>query len=206
MAENVGAMMPPRNSAAFDLAPTAKGRATAADLAALPEHVTGEIVDGALYAHPRPAVRHQASAARMGRVLGSAFDGAGDGDEPGGWILLPEVELHLGEDVLVPDISGWRRERLCEWPETAFVAVVPDWVCEVLSPKTAGFDRLKKMRRYAAHGVGHVWIVDPIAQSLEVFRLEGATYAVVGGFVGDEKARAEPFDAVEIDLALLWKF
>jgi Uma2 family endonuclease len=176
--------------------------ATYADLEALPANVVGELVNGVLHAHPRPASRHARASSILGVKLGSPFD-LGDGG-PGGWIILDEPELHLGADVLVPDLSGWRRERMPEMPDAPFFTLSPDWVCEVLSPSTAALDRSEKLPIYLREQIAHVWLVDPLVKTLEIFRLDGATYRLIGTFTADTKVRGEPFDAVEIDLAALW--
>jgi Uma2 family endonuclease len=123
---------------------------------------------------------------------------------PGGWIILDEPELHFRDHVLVPDIAGWRRERMPEPPNTPFITLAPDWICETLSPSTAIKDRTKKLPLYGKKGVGHIWLVDPILKTLEVFRLESNRWMLLGTFAGDDKVRAEPFDAIEIDLSVLW--
>lgn len=176
--------------------------ATYADLEALPPNVVGEIVRGVLYASPRPAVPHAAAASAIGEELGPPFKRGKGG--PGGWVLLYEPELHLGADVLVPDHAGWRRERMPELPSTAAIALGPDWVCEVLSPSTHKLDRTEKLRVYTRERVAHVWLVDPLERYLEILRLDGATYRLVDTFVDDAKVHAEPFDAIELDLAIFW--
>lgn len=123
---------------------------------------------------------------------------------PGGWWILYEPELHLGADVMVPDLAGWRRERMPVVPDVAAFELAPDWVCEILSPSTASLDRMRKMPRYATAGVGHAWLIDPIARGLEVFRNLDGHWLSVAVFEGTQVVRAEPFDAVELDLGLLW--
>ena len=173
------------------------------DILALPEHVVGEIVDGELHVSPRPAPRHAAAASALGEELGPPFKRSKGG--PGGWFILFEPELHLAGDVLVPDLAGWRRERMPEMPvDLPYFVLAPDWLCEVLSPSTARLDRSKKLAAYSRERVGHVWIVDPIAQTLEVLRLDGDTYRIALVAGGDDKVRAEPFDAIELELAILW--
>ncbi|MEJ7734189.1 MAG: Uma2 family endonuclease [Polyangiaceae bacterium] len=181
----------------------ARQRATYADLLALPSHVTGEILGGELHVMPRPRTRHAAASSTLGEELGPPF-GRGRGG-PGGWILLDEPELHLGEDVVVPDLAGWRRERMPELPDAPFLELAPDWVCEILSASTARADRVLKRRIYTRERVTHYWMVDPDARTLEVGRLEGESYRVVLSSADDEKVRAEPFQAIELDLALLWR-
>jgi Uma2 family endonuclease len=176
--------------------------ATYADLLNVPEHLVAEILDGELYTSPRPAPRHAAASSGLGGVLHGPFDRGRGG--PGGWRILDEPELHLGRDVLVPDLAGWRRERLPELPETAFFALAPDWVCEVVSPSTASMDRVKKLRIYAREGIRYTWFVDPLAQTLEVLRLESDRWSIVMTAGAQESVRAEPFEAIELDLSLLW--
>ena len=180
----------------------ARRPATYEDLLALPDNVIGQIVDGELEAMPRPAVPHQFSSSSLGDALGSPFQKGRRG--PGGWWILDKPELHLGRHVLVPDLAGWRRERVPALPPDAYLTIAPDWVCEVLSPSTARLDRTKKRRICAEEAVSHLWLVDPDLETLEVFRREGSFWVFVLSAGGDEVVRAEPFDAVEIALASLW--
>jgi Uma2 family endonuclease len=180
----------------------AKRRATYEDLRAVPRHLVGEIVNGVLITQARPAARHaQASSALGGELMGPFRRGKGG---PGGWILLDEPVLHLGDDVLVPDLAGWRRERMPELPDTAAFDLAPDWVCEVVSASTAAFDRSDKLPIYAREGVRHAWLVDPIAKTLEVLRLEGPHWLLVATWSGDREVRAEPFEAIGLELGVLW--
>ncbi len=177
--------------------------ATYADLLRVPEHLVAELIDGELVTSPRPALRHARAASMLGVVIGGPF-GIGSGG-PGGWVILDEPELHLGDNVLVPDLAGWRRERMPQLPDAAYLTLSPDWVCEVVSPATGAHDRADKLPIYAREGTGHAWLVDPSLQTLEVFRREGDRFwTLLATFVGDRKVRAEPFDAAELDLALLW--
>jgi Uma2 family endonuclease len=123
---------------------------------------------------------------------------------PGGWLILVEPELHLGEDIVVPDLGGWRSERLPEVPNAAYFTVIPDWICEVLSPSTEVFDRAEKMAVYAEAGVKHAWLVNAHRRTLEVFRLHEGKWLTVVVHHGDLRVRAEPFDAIELDLGILW--
>jgi Uma2 family endonuclease len=177
--------------------------ATYDDLVAVPEHLVAEIVDGELWTSPRPAPKHATAAARLGVQIGGTFDSRGG--SPGGWRILDEPELHLGRQTLVPDIAGWRRERMPRLPETAYFALPPDWVCEVLSPSTALLDRAKKLRVYAEYGVKHAWLVDPLARSLEVLRLQGAHWTLLDVHLGGVTVRAEPFEALDLELGALWE-
>ncbi len=176
--------------------------ATWDDLLDVPEGHIGEIVDGELRVLPRPALSHTRSTSNLGVAVGAPF-GFGIGG-PGGWILLDEPRLALLGDIRVPDLAGWRRERWADVPDEGPIPLVPDWVCEVLSPSTAAEDRGPKRALYARAGIGHYWIIDPKARTLEVYRLGGDLWVHVATFVGAEKVRAEPFDAVEVDLALVW--
>jgi Uma2 family endonuclease len=123
---------------------------------------------------------------------------------PGGWLLLLEPELHLGEDVLVPDLAGWRRERMPLMPDTVGFTLAPDWVCEVLSPSTAVLDRVRKREVYAREGVRHLWLVEPVAQLLEVYRLEEGKWVLLGTHAGEVTVYAEPFEALGLELGALW--
>ena len=177
-------------------------KATYDDLLKVPDHLVAEILDGELFTSPRPAPRHADASSGLGGALRGPFDRGPGG--PGGWRILDEPELHLGDDVVVPDLAGWRRERLPRLPEAAFLALAPDWVCEVLSPSTAAIDRVKKLTIYAREAVGHAWLVDPIAQTLEMLRLEGGRWTIASTWAGTAVVRAEPFDAIELDLTWLW--
>jgi Uma2 family endonuclease len=181
---------------------TTRRPATYEDVLAAPEHLVAEIIDGELVTSPRPAPRHADAGSGLGAVLRLAFDRGSGG--PGGWRIIAEPELHLGSDVLVPDIAGWRRERLPHLPEVAYFPLAPDWICEVLSPSTAALDRGKKLRIYGREGVHHAWLVDPIAHRVEVLRRDGSDWLPITAVEGQGSIRAEPFDAIEIALTLLW--
>ncbi|WP_369414531.1 Uma2 family endonuclease [Corallococcus soli] len=177
--------------------------ATYADLEALPSNQVGEIVAGELSASPRPATPHGSSAFVLGGELYNPF-GRGKGG-PGGWIFVSEPELHLGPDVLVPDIAGWRRERTPKLPNVVGIKMAPDWLCEVLSPSTARLDRVRKLPAYAREGVKHVWLVDPLQRTLEVFRLEGPHYLLLATHEEEAVVQAEPFEALALELRVLWE-
>jgi Uma2 family endonuclease len=190
--------------------------ATYQDVLDAPEHMVAEIVDGMLHTHPRPAIRHAKAASRLGMLLGSAFDLGMGG--PGGWVLYDEPELHLGADILVPDLAGWRGREPADGPYTT---LVPDWICEVLSPSTHRLDRGRKLDIYRREGISHAWLIDPARQRLEVYR-RSPVDAPSSSRGGDEAPQprdewvdvathdgavtvwAEPFDAVALDLGLLW--
>jgi Uma2 family endonuclease len=180
-------------------------RATYGDVLAVPDHLVAELLDGELVASPRPRARHAVCSTGMTIAIGGSFHGpAGRGPGPGGWWILDEPELHLGEDVVVPDLAGWRRERLPEVPDAAWLELVPDWACEILSPSTARIDRVVKLRIYARAGLAHLWLVDPAARTLEVLSARQGVWTLVGTHAGDEVVRAVPFDAVALELARWW--
>ncbi len=177
--------------------------ATYQDVLDTPASRVAEVINGALITSPRPAAKHASAATILGAELEPPFRRKKGG--PGGWIILNEPELHVGADILVPDLAGWRRERMPELPDVAYFTIAPNWICEVLSPSTAAYDRTGKLPIYAAHGVAHAWLIDPDAMTLEVFRLDGATYRMVLTFSGNAGVRAEPFDAIELSLGELWQ-
>jgi Uma2 family endonuclease len=178
-------------------------RATYADVLNAPDDMIAELIDGELDLQPRPAKPHAAAATALGEELGPPFKRGRGG--PGGWIILDEPEVHLGANVLVPDLAGWRRERMpVMTTEEAYFTLAPDWVCEVMSPSTFVKDRARKLPIYAAHGVGHVWLIEPVQRLLEVLRLQGGNWLLAGTHHGAAVVRAEPFDAIELDLSILW--
>ena len=177
-------------------------KANYADLEAVPPHLVAEIIYGVLETHPRPAPRHGVAATRLSSVVGPPFDLGSGG--PGGWIFIGEPELHLGPHVVVPDLAGWRVERLPRLPRTAFVETPPDWVCELLSPVTSNRDRGAKRRIYGTFNVCHYWLVDPALRQLEVFELTASKWQLFETFVENAEVRAPPFDAIAFSLGLLW--
>ncbi len=178
--------------------------ATYQDVLDAPANMIAEIIDGELHLQPCRELRHAAASSALGEELGPAFKRRRGG--PGGWLILDEPELHLDDNVLAPDLAGWRRERLPAVPfDAPWLELPPDWLCEVLSPSTAKIDRLRKMRIYARAGVRHCWLIDPAAHLLEVYRLEAGHWMLLGTHADDEKVRAEPFGAIELDLSVLWE-
>jgi Uma2 family endonuclease len=176
--------------------------ATYQDVLDAPPNMVAELVGGALHLHPRPAPRHARAGSTLGVKIGASFD-LGDGG-PGGWVILDGPELHIGSDVLVPDLGGWRRERMPKLPETAWFETVPDWVCEVLSPGTRRLDLTEKRDLYAAAGVQHLWLIDPDARTLEAFELREGRWLLIAALKDDEEVRVAPFGAVACGLAALW--
>lgn len=176
--------------------------ATYDDLMKVPDIQVAEIVDGELHASPRPAPKHAHTGAALGALVGGPFDHSKGG--PGGWRILYEPELHLGPDILVPDWAGWRRARMPRLPDTAYFPLAPDWICEILSPSTARLDRAKKLAIYARERVAHAWLIDPLAGTLEVLRLEAGRWVILATHWGTETVRAEPFAEIELELGALW--
>jgi Uma2 family endonuclease len=173
-------------------------------LGAFPSNLVAEILGGELVDSPRPRVLQTlAASSLLGSLLGPYVRGQGG---PGGWLLLFAPELHLmGGEMVVPDLAGWRRERLPEAPDVTVMTLAPDWVCEVLSPETVALDRGSKMLAYAHAGVKHVWLVDPDLQSLEVYRFEDGAWSLLGVHEGTQRVRAEPFEGLALELSLLWQ-
>lgn len=176
-----------------------KKRATYQDVIDAPETMIAEIIDGEL-ALSRPKAPAMSVATVLTAELHTTF---GRGRGPGGWVILVEPELRMADgDVLVPDLAGWRRERLPVIPED--IDLAPDWVCEVLSPSTEKRDRIQKMRIYAGWGVSFVWLVHPRRRTLEAFKLQDGKWVTIATLKDDERGRVEPFDAIELELAQLW--
>ena len=186
------------------MAEPAKKRATYADLEAVPPHLVAEIIDGELVTHPRPAPPHVVTSVELAYELVGPFRRGRGG--PGGWVFMVEPELHLGPHVVVPDIAGWRRERLSAMPETAYVEIAPDWVCEVISPSTEAYDRGAKRRIYGEVGVAHLWLLNPISRVLEAFVRSENEWRLFGTFSGSDEVSAPPFDAISFSLGVLWPF
>ncbi|HRE54299.1 MAG TPA: Uma2 family endonuclease [Candidatus Competibacter sp.] len=175
-----------------------------AQLEALPDHLTGEIIGGHLYAHPRPAGPHTSAGSGLGGELYGPYQRGRGG--PGGWWILDEPEVHFIRDVevAVPDLAGWRRVRMPRVPRDHRFEIVPDWICEILSPSTARIDRVVKMPIYARYGVPYLWLVDPLAHILEAFALRDERWTVIGLFQEQDTVTVEPCAEVALDLGGLW--
>ncbi len=177
------------------------------DLFDLPDTIVGEILGGVLETHPRPAPRHAQASTTLGGNIVMPF-GHGQGG-PGGWRILFEPELHLDRDIMVPDLAGWRLERMASLPKTAYFECVPDWVCEVISPSTGTMDRAMKMPLYAHYGVQYLWLVDPDLKILEAYQLQadksGNKWLLLATLKDDMSVSLPPFDAISFDLSLLWE-
>ena len=177
-------------------------RATYQDVLDAPAHRVAEIVDGTLYTHPRPSMPHALASSALQSDISNTFQFGRGG--PGGWWIIFEPELHLGEDIVVPDLAGWRRVRMPDYPDTAYVTLPPDWVCEVLSASTRRLDLQEKRPVYAREGIGHLWLVDPTDRSLEAFELRDGQWVLIGSAKDDEPVSIPPFDAITFNLGDLW--
>lgn len=185
---------------------SAARRATYEDVLSAPPNMVAQVIFGTLHTQPRPAFAHANATSGLGAMLWSRFRSGKDG--PGGWVIYDEPELHLGAepDILVPDLAGWHRERLQDLsPSAAWTSIVPDWVCEVLSPSTQAIDRTDKMKIYLREEVRHVWLIDPIARLLEVYRHGGDLWHRIAVHRDDATVQAEPFEAAELPLSWLWE-
>ncbi|MFO1141628.1 MAG: Uma2 family endonuclease [Amaricoccus sp.] len=180
----------------------ARSPATYQDVLDAPEGMVAELVEGVLHLQPRPASRHALAISSLVDELVGPFQKRRGG--PGGWWIVAEPELHLGSDVLVPDLAGWRRERMAAYPDAPWFDLAPDWACEVLSPGTRRFDLDVKRRIYAESGIGHLWLVDPKPRTLEALAREGGSWVLVAALKGGEEARVPPFEAISFPLAALW--
>lgn len=177
-------------------------RATYQDVLEAPPHQVAEIIDGKLYTHPRPASPHAFAGSGLGGIINPTFQYGRNG--PGGWWIIDEPELHLGEDIVVPDIAGWRRVRMPDFPLAAYFTLVPDWVCEVLSPSTRRLDLGKKKAVYAREGVAYHWFVDPLARSLSAYELCATRRVLIDTLHEDAEVSLPPFEAIRFNLADLW--
>lgn len=173
--------------------------ATYEDVLNAPEHLTAEVLRGVLRLSPNPGIAPRRALTRLGMGLAS-FD-----RDPSGWIFLPLAEVHLGMEIVVPDLAGWRRARMPEVPEVPYISLAPDWCCEILSPGTETMDRGDKAEIYAEHGVAHYWLVNPELKTIEVLRLDGATYRIIKVIRDEAPQRIEPFEAIEFPVASLWE-
>ena len=183
-----------------------KRKAIYEDLLKLSENVVGEIIDGELYVSPRPRPEHSFAAVTLTGKLVPSF---GRGGTPGGWWILPELELHLGKDpddqIFVPDLAGWKKEKMPTLPKEAYITIVPNWVCEILSPSSARLDRVKKVPKYASFGVEYLWLINPRDKTLEAFRLENSKWVLLSTHADTDKVKVAPFEAIEFDLGALWE-
>jgi Uma2 family endonuclease len=179
-------------------------RATYADVLNAPAHLVAELIDGALETHPRPVPKHAIAANALGFELTGPFQKGSGG--PGGWLFMTEPELHFGENVVVPDLAAWRRERMPVAPDEPFITLAPDWACEILSPSTERLDRNAKRRIYGEAGVAFLWLLDPRTRTLEAFQLVAGKWLLIGVAEADEPVSFAPFDAISFPLSDLFPF
>ena len=177
-------------------------QATYQDVLDAPAHLVAEIVNGSLHTRPRPApAQGEATSVLVGELNPPFHRGRGG---PGGWRIHFEPELHLAEDIPVPDLAGWRRERMPELPDTAYFTLAPDWACEVLSPSTRRVDLLEKRPIYAREGVAYLWLIDPADRTLEAFELADGEWVLIATAKDDDPVSVRPFDAITFSLGDLW--
>jgi len=183
-------------------APTVRTPATYQDVLDAPPNMVAELVGGTLHLQPRPASRHARASFKLGARLDDPFENGVNG--PGGWYFAIEPELHFDDDVLVPDLAGWRRERMGEFPDVPAIELAPDWICEILSPGTRRFDLTEKRALYGARGVAHLWLLDPRAETLEAFALRDGAWVLLGAVGESGEVRLPPFEAIGFPLSALW--
>jgi Uma2 family endonuclease len=182
--------------------PAIRRSATYQDVLDAPPNMVAELIRGELHLQPRPASPHAFAGTSLTGEIDAAFQKGRGG--PGGWWIVAEPEVHLGEDVLVPDLAGWRRETMPTYPDAPYFELAPDWVCEILSPGTRRVDLTDKRAIYGAAGVGHLWLVDPRARTLEAFALREGAWVLLGALKDGDEVRLPPFEAVGFSLAVLW--
>jgi Uma2 family endonuclease len=181
-------------------------QATYADLLALSEDVHAEILGGQIVTLPAPLPKHSKAQGALRRFVGGPFDDDDGYGGPGGWWIFVEVDVQLeAHEVVRPDLSGWRRQRLPDPGDRRPIDVAPDWICEVLSPTTTVRDRTTKRELYARHGVRHYWLVDPEARTLEVFELLDGRWLLFGAYEeSTTTVRVPPFEAIELPIGRLF--
>ena len=166
--------------------------------------MVAEVIDGALYTQPRPTSAHALTSGTLYSKVNNTFGHGHGAGGPGGWWIVYEPELHLGEDIIVPDLAGWRHERMPQYPIVKFFTLTPDWVCEALSPSTRKLDLTKKRRIYAREGVKWLWFVDPDSRTLEALELYDGRWTQIAVLSGDATVSLPPFEAARFPLDLLW--
>lgn len=183
---------------------TRPARYTIADWLAQPEERRVELIDGEFVEKAAPSFEHGRAQGRTSGTLGQAFDRRPGGPQgPGGWVIVTEVDIVLDGRGFRPAIAGWRRDRLSTPPKERPVTTRPDWICEIVSASNRQTDTVTKLRCYQEAGVPHFWILDPDARSLTVYRHRPDGYLLVLVAAADERVRAEPFDAIELQVGVL---
>ncbi|MCY4007740.1 MAG: Uma2 family endonuclease [Rhodobacteraceae bacterium] len=180
----------------------AKKQATYQDVLDPPPHMVAEVLAGTLHTQPRPTMPHAWANSRLFGRLDGPFNPGDAGS--GGWRIVCEPELHLDQDILVPDLAGWRHRTMPDYPETAYCEIAPDWVCEALSASTRRIDMNEKRSIYAREGVSHLWFVDPGPKTLEIFRRHKEQWILLTTLVDGDPVSQPPFDAISFPLAALW--
>ena len=179
--------------------------ATYADLLALHSDLRAEILAGEVVTAPAPLPRHSHVQGSARRFIGGPFQDDDGRGGPGGWWIFVEVDIALGRhDIVRPDLSGWRKERLPKPGSVRPIEVAPDWVCEILSPATAARDRVHKRNLYARASVPHYWLIDPAARVLEALSLRDGAWLELGVYGDESTARIPPFDAIELEIGRLF--
>jgi Uma2 family endonuclease len=179
-----------------------RGSATTVDLLAIPEHERfHELIAGEIVPKASPSAEHGTAQRKLGEFVGP-FDRRPGSRWPGGWWLMTEVEVEFDtSETYRPDVVGWRRDRVAERPRGNPVRLRPDWIAEILSPTNSGTDRVTKLNAYHRFEVPHYWILDPDEQTLSAFRWTETGYLLVRAAGAGDRVRAEPFDAIELDVA-----
>lgn len=180
-------------------------KATFEDLIRPGEDRSVEIIGGDVVEKTSPTMEHGASQGAVMGFLGRRFVRRPGGRWPGGWWIATEVDVEYEPHELYRhDTVGWRRDRVPERPRGRPIRIRPDWVCEILSPSNEKRDLVDKMRVLRASGVGHYWVVNPEEKILVVHRLEAQGYLVVLAASSGDTVRAEPFEAVELRVGVLF--
>jgi Uma2 family endonuclease len=178
--------------------------ATLADWLAQPTEARLELVDGALIEKAAPDYEHGRTQLDVAQQIRPRYHHRGGDGRPGGWWIAAEVDIVLDGNGFRPDLLGWRRARVPLMPPERPVTVIPDWICEIVSESNATTDTVKKLRRYHQAGVNHYWLVDPAKKTLTVYRHQRDGYLAVLVAESGETVRAEPFEAIELQLAPLF--
>ncbi len=176
--------------------------ATYQDVLDAPENMVAEIIYGKLNIHPHPAFQYTRARSVLGSKIGGPFDY--DDEGPRGWAILNKPEVHIDGNIVVPDLTGWRRERMPVMPEVPYFTLAPDWICEVLSPSTMRHDRVEKRQIYADAKVTYLWHIDPDAKTLEAYELSGDSWLLTHVRSEDNTCDVPPFEAAPFNLGVLW--